>query len=68
MFNISQLINCISSVLQKLHRYFSGTHISLIILTLLPALPIIFFLYLKKRLVSSLTGKSMILSLFSKAG
>ena len=54
--------------LQKLLRYFSGIHISVVFLPPFPILPVTFLLYLNERLVSSLTGKSIISPSLSKAG
>ena len=65
---ISQLINDISRVFQKLLRYFSGAYISVFFVSLSLALPIIFFLYLNEGLVSSLTWQLIILPLSSKSG
>ena len=65
---ISQLINDISRVFQKLFRYFSGAYISVFFVSLSLALPIIYFLYLNEGLVSSLTRQLIILPLSSKSG
>ena len=64
---ISKLINGISRVLKKLLGYFNSTHILVFFVPSFSALPNIFFIYLYERLVSSLTGKSIILLLLSKA-
>ena len=65
---ISQLINGISTVLQNLLRYFSGTHISEFFVPSFLVRPIIFFLYLNETLVSGKSGKSIILLSLFKAG
>ena len=65
---ISQLINDILRVFQKLLRYFSGAYISVFFVSLSLALPIIYFLYLNEGLVSSLTRQLIILPLSSKSG
>ena len=55
---VSQLIKGISRVLQKLLRYFNGTVISTFFVTLAPAAPVIFRLYLKDLLLRLAPAKS----------
>ena len=62
---ISQLIKGISSVLQKLLRYFNGTIISTSFVP--PGWPVICCLNLNEALLLS-AGNSVILSLLSRAG
>ena len=65
---ISQLINGISSVLQKLLKYLNGTIISTSFVLLFPVCPIICCFNLNEVLLLFSLGKSIILPLPSKSG
>ena len=63
---MSQLINGISRVLQKLLRYFNDTIILTIFVPSLPVLPAIFVLIFKKALLLLAEGKSIIAHCYLK--
>ena len=65
---ILELIEGISSVLQKLLRYFNGTIISSFFVPTLPVCPPIYDLNLNELLLLLVAGKSIILPLLSIAG
>ena len=62
---ISQLLNDISKVLQKLMKYFNGTIILIFFVPSFSVLPIIFVLNLNEALLLSSGGKSAIAPLAS---
>ena len=64
----SQLIKDISTVLQKLHRYFDGTIVPTFFLPLLPISSVIFSLILDQLVVILAAVKSTILPLAIIAG
>ena len=65
---VSQLINGISSLLQKLLAYFNGIIISISFVPPFPVCSVICCLNLKEILLLLLAGKSIILLLLSRAG